>query len=321
LHGTTQSGGRAHCPGIAATFRELPLPHRCLFCQRKFLGLTGIKRGKLKARAQPDTFIRLDGIAATSMQETSIALNLDLTACGHEDDGSRPDGLEHDRCENGAEVRTATEKALIAALCAGDESAYEALIDRFERPVYNLVARLTDDCSDAADMTQEVFLKIFRGVGSFRGGCSLKTWVYRIAVNEARNHRRWFSRHRRKEVGMEAPDDQHLGGIDWIADPGRSPLQLTLDHESHEMVEAALAAVNPAFREALVLREVEGLSYEEIAQIMDISLGTVKSRIVRGREDLRERLARSFLTVSPNAIWKLNTKWKTKWKESEVMAE
>ena len=123
------------------------------------------------------------------MQERSIALQLELT---HDGSGqANPDA--------------AAEKALITSLCAGDETAYEALIERFERPVYNLVARLTDDRSDAADMAQEVFLKVFRGVGSFRGGCSLKTWVYRIAVNEARNHRRWFSRHRRKEVGIEAP--------------------------------------------------------------------------------------------------------------------
>ena len=241
------------------------------------------------------------------MRQTSIALKLDLT---------------HDGQTAGARENADAEKELVAALCAGEESAYEALIERFERPVYNLVARLTDDHSDAADITQEVFLKVFRGVGSFRGGCSLKTWVYRIAVNEARNHHRWFSRHRRKEVGIEAPDDEHLGGIDWIADPGRSPLQVTLDHESHAMVEAALAAVNPSYREALVLREVEGLSYEEIAQIMDISLGTVKSRIVRGREDLRERMARQNAPASDRKLNQWKTKWKTaSWKEGEVMAE
>ena len=185
----------------------------------------------------------------------------------------------------------AEEKALLKGLCSGEEAAYERLLDRFERPVFNLVSRLTDDPADAADVVQEVFLKIFRNVGSFRGDSSLKTWIYRIAVNEARNHRRWFGRHRKKEVGLETGLGQAEGGVEWLTDPGRSPLEQTLDHEAQTLIEAALGELNPNFRAALVLREIEGLSYEEIADILEISLGTVKSRILRGREALRERLA------------------------------
>jgi RNA polymerase sigma-70 factor (ECF subfamily) len=183
------------------------------------------------------------------------------------------------------------ETALVSELRAGIDAAYERLIQRFEVPVFNIVSRLMDDPADAADVVQEVFLKVFRNVASFRQDSSLKTWIYRIAVNEARNHRRWFSRHRRQEVGLEADPGETQGYQDWLPDPGRSPFEMALDHETRELIEEALAQVNPRFRAALVLREIEGLSYEEIVEILDISLGTVKSRILRGREALRKQLA------------------------------
>jgi RNA polymerase sigma-70 factor, ECF subfamily len=179
---------------------------------------------------------------------------------------------------------------LIQGLRSGAGSAYEALIERFEQPVYSMISRLMDDPADAPDVVQEVFLKIFRNIGAFRGESSLKTWIYRIAVNEARNHRRWFSRHRRREVAIEAGPGEEHGYSDWLADPGRSPFETALDAETAALIEAALAAVNPKFRAALVLREIEGLSYQEVSEILGISLGTVKSRILRGREALRSQL-------------------------------
>ncbi|MBZ5601623.1 MAG: sigma-70 family RNA polymerase sigma factor [Acidobacteriia bacterium] len=183
------------------------------------------------------------------------------------------------------------ETRLIAELRAGVDAAYETLIDRFEVPVYNIISRLMDDPSDSADVVQEVFLKVFRNITSFRQDASLKTWIYRIAVNEARNHRRWFSRHKKQEVGLEADPGESQGYQDWLADPGRSPFETALDRETRELIEEALAKVNPPFRAALVLREIEGLSYEEIAEILEISLGTVKSRILRGRDALKKHLA------------------------------
>ena len=181
------------------------------------------------------------------------------------------------------------DSALIAGLRAGDECAYEILIQRFEHPVYNLVSRLVDDPGDAADVAQEVFLKVFRKVGGFRSESSLKTWIYRIAVNEARNQRRWFNRHRGKEIGLESDSDAQ-GPQDWLSDPGRSPYQTAVDHQTHALIESALQKVSPNYRAALVLREVEGLSYEEISDVLEVSLGTVKSRILRGRESLRKHL-------------------------------
>jgi RNA polymerase sigma-70 factor (ECF subfamily) len=195
----------------------------------------------------------------------------------------------------GSEVE---ESALLAGLRCGDEAAYEVLIQRYEKPVYSLVGRLVDDPADAADAVQEVFLKVFRKIGGFRGESSLKTWIYRIAVNEARNQRRWFGRHRKREVGLEPAPGESLGCGDWLEDQQRSPYEIALDHETRALIEDALKEVSPSFRAALVLREIEGLSYEEIAEILEISLGTVKSRILRGRDALRKSLG-ARLKVSP----------------------
>jgi RNA polymerase sigma-70 factor (ECF subfamily) len=183
------------------------------------------------------------------------------------------------------------EDTLVEALKAGEDEPYERLIDRFQQPVYSLVYRLMDDPGDASDVVQEVFLKIFRNIGTFRGTSSLKTWIYRIAFNEAYNHRRWFTRHKRQEVGLDIEDANCPNYHDILPDRGRSAFEIVSDHETHALIEEALGEVNPAFRAAVVLRDIEDLSYEEIAEILQVSLGTVKSRILRGREALRKVLA------------------------------
>jgi RNA polymerase sigma-70 factor (ECF subfamily) len=185
------------------------------------------------------------------------------------------------------------EDALVTALCRGVEEAFEILIQRYEQPVYNLVCRLLNDPSDAADIVQEVFLKVFRNIGSFRGNSSLKTWIYRIAVNEAYNHRRWFSRHQRQEVAL-GREDGLPSYADSVADPAPTPFDQAAGHETRALVEKALEKLNPKFRAAVVLRDIEDLSYEEIAAVLEISLGTVKSRILRGREALRKALEGRF---------------------------
>jgi RNA polymerase sigma-70 factor, ECF subfamily len=180
---------------------------------------------------------------------------------------------------------------LLSGLREGTAEAYELLIASYQQPVYNLVARLLNDSSDASDVVQEVFLKVFRKVGAFRGESTLKTWIYRIAVNEAYNYQRWFSRHRRQEVGFESEDDSGQGYSNKLPDPGRTPFDCAVNTEQHALIEAALARLNPSFRSAVVLRDVEEMSYEEIAEILEVALGTVKSRILRGREALRKELA------------------------------
>jgi RNA polymerase sigma-70 factor (ECF subfamily) len=188
---------------------------------------------------------------------------------------------------------------LISSLQAGDEIAYEQLIERFQSPVYNLAYRLLNDQADASDVAQEVFLKIFRNVGSFRGDSSLRTWVYRIAVNESHNRRRWLFRHRRGETGIEDNFEDSESREKPLMDSGETPFDFTVNREAQVLLEDALAAINPVFRAAMVLREIEDMSYEEIADILQVSIGTVKSRIVRGREALRRNLA-SRLDPAPS---------------------
>jgi RNA polymerase sigma-70 factor (ECF subfamily) len=185
---------------------------------------------------------------------------------------------------------TADDARVLRGLRAGIEEAYEELIQRFQQPIYGMVYRLLGHSGDASDVVQDVFLKVFRNVHSFREQCSLRTWIYRIAVNEAYNHRRWFSRHCRNEVSLEYErDDEQQSFLP--VDPGRSPYHQTLDSENRTLVEEALTRINPDFRTAVVLRDIENLSYEEIADILQLSLGTVKSRILRGREALRRELS------------------------------
>ena len=183
------------------------------------------------------------------------------------------------------------EDALLAqGLRDGSEEAYELLLARFQQPVYALALRLLNDQSDACDVVQEVFLKVFRNIGSFRGQSSLKTWIYRITVNEAHNARRWFFRHRRREVELDDEPEEARSLKEMLPDASRSPFDVVLDQEQQSLIEAALGRINPIFREAVVLRDLSDLSYEEIAEVLCVSLGTVKSRILRGREALREQL-------------------------------
>lgn len=186
---------------------------------------------------------------------------------------------------------TGDDSRLVEGLRQGTEAAYEALIAEYQQPVYNLAVRLLSDSSDASDVVQEVFLKVFRKVGAFRGDSSLKTWIYRIAVNEAYNYQRWFGRHRKQEIGLEEEEEGSLNYSQVLSDPARSPFDCAADDEQHKLVEAALARLNPSYRMAVVLRDIEELSYEEIAEILQVALGTVKSRILRGREALRKELA------------------------------
>ncbi len=191
------------------------------------------------------------------------------------------------------------EASIVAELKSGSEEAYAWLIDRFHQPVYGLVYRMLNDPADAADTTQEVFLKVFRGMRRFNGEASLKTWIYRIAIHEASNHRRWWFRHKGRETSMERQPDQSCGIKDFLVDPGCSPIENVARREVQARVEAELKQVPEPYRTTVILRDIEGLSYEEIAEILEISLGTVKSRLMRGREALKKRLAAYAREVGP----------------------
>ena len=189
----------------------------------------------------------------------------------------------------------AQESVLIQELKAGSEDAYAWLVGEFHQPVYSLVYRILTDPADAADTTQEVFLKVFRGMKHFHGESSLKTWVYRIAIHEASNRCRWWFRHKSKETSVEQTegDSQSYSSAEVnlaLVDRHKSPFETVADHEVQARVEGELRNVPEPYRTAVVLRDIEDLSYEQISEITQVSLGTVKSRITRGRDALRKRL-------------------------------
>lgn len=191
--------------------------------------------------------------------------------------------------------------AIVAELKAASEDAYAWLIGEFHQPIYSLVYRILTDPSDAADTTQEVFLKVFRGMKHFNGQSSLKTWIYRIAVHEASNRRRWWFRHKAKETSMEPLDNTSESGSvrDALIDERDSPFDSAAHEEVRARVEMELRKVPEPYRSTVILRDLEEMSYEEIAEVLDISLGTVKSRLTRGREALRRRLAGYVREVGP----------------------
>jgi RNA polymerase sigma-70 factor (ECF subfamily) len=195
------------------------------------------------------------------------------------------------------------EAAIVAELKSGSEEAYAWLIGEFHQPIYGLVYRILTDPADAADTTQEVFLKVFRGMKHFHGESSLKTWIYRIAVHEASNRRRWWFRHKAQETSIEPVDNgaQETGlvGRKCLVDERESPFDNAAHEEVRARVEQELRKVPEPYRSTLILRDLEEMSYEEIAEVMNVSLGTVKSRLTRGREALKRRLTGYIREVGP----------------------
>ena len=201
------------------------------------------------------------------------------------------------------------EAHLVAELQAGSEQAFAQLIAQYSQSVYSLVARSLRDPADAPDVTQEVFVKIFRHIGGFHCESSLRTWIYRIALHEASNQRRWWSRHKRQELTMDAQQENDEGEPLSMSDllPGHdaSPFDCCARKEVKLQVEAALHTLPEVFRTVVVLREIEGFGYEEIAEMLNVNLGTVKSRLTRGRAALREALrtqAGVSGTTQPGAV-------------------
>lgn len=188
------------------------------------------------------------------------------------------------------------EAAVVEQLKAGSDEAFAWLIARYQQPLYSLIYRILPNPSDAADITQEVFVKVFRGIGRFHGEASLRTWIYRIALHEALNQRRFWTRHGKREVTIEGDEpgqgeEQHPGIGESLVDKQESPFEAAAHAEIAAQVEAALREVPEPFRTVVVLRDIEGFGYEEIAEILNANLGTVKSRLMRGRAHLKSRLA------------------------------
>src|SRR5579863_3306223 len=199
------------------------------------------------------------------------------------------------------------EAAFIEELRAGSEEAFSWLIAHYRQPIFSLLARTVRDRADAADLTQEVFVKVFRGIKSFHGESSLRTWIYRIALREASNQRRWWMRHKQQELPIEQEMEVTDGRTpvrlsDMLVDPAESPYECAVHEETRARVEQALRQVPEPYRTTLVLRDIEGFLYEEVAAMQGINLGTVKSRLVRGRACLKALLTAPVSAAQPSAL-------------------
>lgn len=195
------------------------------------------------------------------------------------------------------DARAAAEAQFIERLRAGEAAAFNRLVEDRSGEVYALLYRLTEDVEEARDLTQETFLRAFQSIARFRGEADLRTWLYRIAINQARNRWRWWRRRRRNDtVSLDAsdnPDGQPLGLR--LCDTSQAdPEQTALARERESQLRAALRSLGHCYREAVILRDIEGISYEEIAATLEISVGTVKSRLARGRLELRRKLESSL---------------------------
>ena len=192
-----------------------------------------------------------------------------------------------------ASVYTIADSEFVERLRSGDAEAFDTLITRYSGDIYSMLSRMTQDPEEARDLTQETFLSALKAIRSFRGEAELKTWLFRIALNHARNRFRWWKRRKRSEtVSLDKPltDDGTATIADTLASHGESPEQAVLRLERQKQLIDTLNKLPEVFREAIVLCDIQGLGYEEIANALTINIGTVKSRIARGRELMRKKL-------------------------------
>jgi len=203
--------------------------------------------------------------------------------------GAARRGLEDKRVED-----------LVRRAQGGDIAAFEALVDAFSRPMFNLACRMTGNREDAADLAQEIFVKLHRSIGKFRWKSRFSTWFYALAANTCRSGLRRLRRVSAREVvrldGNEETGRGH--GRREPVDPGGGPRENLAGTEVMERVEAAIGSLNADFRMVIVLRDLQGMTYEEIGQVLGCSIGTVKSRLARARVKVKDRLVREGITVS-----------------------
>ena len=189
------------------------------------------------------------------------------------------------------------EAAFVERLRARDERAFNELVRAHERRVFGLVFRMVGNCEEAEDLAQEVFVRVFEAIDQFRGDARLSTWIYRIAVNLCQNRSKYLSRrHSNKQDDIEALGDRSpmTDAKGTTAGSIERPDDLLVGKQVERVVQEAIDSLEPEFKEALILRDVEDLSYEEIAQITGLPDGTVKSRIHRARTQLKAAIERKL---------------------------
>lgn len=184
------------------------------------------------------------------------------------------------------------EAGFIEMLRSGDPDAFDLLVTRYSQDVYAVLLRLTEDPEEAGDLTQETFVNALKSIKTFRGDAELRTWLIRIAINSSRNRFRWWKRRRRdRTISLDATvGDSQMTVGDMIESSGKNPEEMAIRLERERSLRQAMTEIQDIYREAIVLCDIEGYSYEEIGRMLDINIGTVKSRIARGREELRRKL-------------------------------
>jgi RNA polymerase sigma-70 factor (ECF subfamily) len=198
-----------------------------------------------------------------------------------------------------ADGLSSEESLFVSRLCANEDAAYDELVRTYHTGIYHLACRMLSDPAESADVTQDVFVKVFKNIARFRGQCSLKTWIYKVAVSEILNRLRWSRRrfrHQTVSLDDEPVNEQGSPNPIQVPDRGPDPEVALQNRERGDAIQAALTKLSRQHRSIVVLRDVQGFSYEEISQILGVSIGTVKSRLARARDELKKSLAR-YLSV------------------------
>lgn len=197
-----------------------------------------------------------------------------------------------------------SEKALVQKAKAGDRDAFAALVSAYEGKIYNLALRYLGNREDAMDASQEVFLRVFRFLPGFQEESGFSTWIYRIGVNVCKDM--LAKRAKRGELSLELPDEEEDYRTTEVADSRYDPEAIVEQADLRESLAEAIGQLPQQQREMIVLRDIQGLSYEEIGQVLSLEAGTVKSRLSRARENLRKKLLQSgnIFGVSPSKLSK-----------------
>lgn len=181
------------------------------------------------------------------------------------------------------------DKDLVQKVQQGDKRAFDLLVIKYQRRIMRLLTRLISDPAEVEDVAQETFIKAYRALPQFRGDSNFYTWLYRIAINSARNWQAARGRRPLQAQEYENDEGETFSSLDTLTDIN-TPESMMVSRQVADTVNAAINQLAPELRTAIVLREIEGLSYEEIAETMDCPIGTVRSRIFRARESIAEQL-------------------------------
>jgi RNA polymerase sigma-70 factor (ECF subfamily) len=193
---------------------------------------------------------------------------------------------------------TAEEALFVLRLQASEDAAYDELVRTYSSSIFHVAYRMLGDSAEASDVVQEIFLKVFRNIAGFKGEAALKTWIFRIALSEVLNRLRWWKRrHRFATVSLDdQPNGNGTGAAHTVASSSPTPEQVLQSKEQETAIQQALGRLSREHRSIVVLRDIEGFSYNEIADVLGVSIGTVKSRLARARADLKQSLMR-YLSV------------------------